>query len=113
MLIKQKNEYISGMLFTLENKTFKPKFMGIVEDKIPLLKQGLGAATYYFSILWAKENSAKLIDFGGTTLGDIEEFFLHWGDTSAATLGGKSKTTVTGGHGNGGKFYMREMWQGV
>jgi len=66
MLIKQKSEYISGILFTLENKTFKPKFMGISEDKFPLLKQGLGAAIYYFSILWAKENGAKLIDFGGT-----------------------------------------------
>ena len=61
----------------------------------------------------SKGPNLALIDFGGTILSDIESFFLHWGDTSAATLGGKSKTsTVTGGHGNGGKFYMREMWRG-
>lgn len=53
-----------------------------------------------------------LIDFGGTNYANIQEFFLHWGDTKAATLGGKSTTKVTGGHGNGGKFYMREMWRG-
>jgi len=53
-----------------------------------------------------------LIDFGGTNLENIENFFLYWGDTSAATLGGKaSRAAVTGGHGNGGKFYMREMWR--
>ena len=61
----------------------------------------------------SKGPNLALIDFGGTNLSDIENFFLHWGDTSAATLGGRSKAvTVTGGHGNGGKFYMREMWRG-
>lgn len=53
-----------------------------------------------------------VIDFGGTSLQDVESFFLHWGDRSAATLGGASTAAVTGGHGNGGKFYMREMWRG-
>ncbi len=53
-----------------------------------------------------------VIDFGGTTLADIQEFFLNWGSRSAATLGTRMKDVeVTGGHGNGGKFYMREMWR--
>lgn len=53
-----------------------------------------------------------MVDFGGTTLKEIENFFLFWGDTSAATHGGAaSAADVTGGHGNGGKFYMREMWR--
>lgn len=53
-----------------------------------------------------------VIDFGGTTLQDIEEFFLYWGSRSAATLGGTLEgVAVTGGHGNGGKFYMRELWR--
>jgi hypothetical protein len=53
-----------------------------------------------------------VLDFGGTTLQDIDKFLLYWGDTKAATLGGKSKAlNLTGGHGNGGKFYMREMWR--
>lgn len=53
-----------------------------------------------------------VVDFGGTTLSAIENFFLYWGDSTAATHGGAAVTEVTGGHGNGGKFYMREMWRG-
>lgn len=52
-----------------------------------------------------------LLDFGGTSLKNVQNFFLIWGDKSAATQGGVSKAQVTGGHGNGGKFYMREMWK--
>lgn len=53
-----------------------------------------------------------VIDFGGASLHNIQNFFLHWGSRSAATLGGAANTAaVTGGHGNGGKFYMREMWR--
>jgi hypothetical protein len=52
-----------------------------------------------------------VIDFGGTTLSSIDDFFLEWGSRSAATLGGTATASVTGGHGNGGKFYMREMWK--
>lgn len=75
-----------------------------------------GGWPVFINLIDAKSQSKgpnlALVDFGGTTLSDIEEFFLHWGDTTAATLGGKSKIAVTGGHGNGGKFYMREMWRG-
>jgi hypothetical protein len=53
-----------------------------------------------------------VIDFGGTSYSNINEFFLHWGDSKAATHGGAAAAPVTGGHGNGGKFYMRGMWQG-
>jgi hypothetical protein len=56
--------------------------------------------------------SLAVIDFGGTSFNEIEKFFLHWGDTKAASLGGiVNQTGLTGGHGNGGKFYMREMWK--
>jgi hypothetical protein len=54
-----------------------------------------------------------VVDFGGASFSDVETFFLHWGDRSAAILGGAAAgVAVTGGHGNGGKFYMREMWRG-
>ena len=53
-----------------------------------------------------------VIDFGGTDISKVESFFLHWGDRSAATHGRTISAEVTGGHGNGGKFYMREMWKG-
>jgi hypothetical protein len=53
-----------------------------------------------------------VIDFGGATLKDIEQFLLYWGDRTAATHGNKTGgALVTGGHGNGGKFYMRQMWR--
>src|SRR6266542_6073635 len=44
-----------------------------------------------------------VVDFGGTTLRDLDTFFLLWGDRSAATLGHRvDAARVTGGHGNGG-----------
>ena len=60
----------------------------------------------------SKGPNLAVIDFGGTTNQKIEDFFLHWGDKSAASHGGTISTkSLTGGHGNGGKFYMREMWR--
>lgn len=59
----------------------------------------------------SKGPNLAIIDFGGTSYHTIEKFFLYWGDTSAATHGKTIKdVALTGGHGNGGKFYMREMW---
>ena len=53
-----------------------------------------------------------VIDFSGASFDQLDRFFLHWGDTAAATLGGAVRAGgLTGGHGNGGKFYMREMWK--
>src|SRR5687768_11643962 len=60
----------------------------------------------------SKGPNLAVIDFGGTTYSAIEKFFLYWGDTSAASHGKTIKdVALTGGHGNGGKFYMREMWR--
>ena len=49
------------------------------------------------------------IDFVGMDYVDIEKAFKWWGDPDAAKRGQKIK--VFGGHGNGGKFYMRQMFQ--
>ncbi len=60
----------------------------------------------------SKGPNLAVVDFGGTTYQKIEDFFLYWGDKSAASHGGTISTkSLTGGHGNGGKFYMREMWR--
>src|SRR2546422_792888 len=50
----------------------------------------------------------ECIDFVGLTKHDINEALKIWGSPTAAKKG----TTVTtyGGHGNGGKFYMRQMF---
>jgi hypothetical protein len=60
----------------------------------------------------AQGPNLAVVDFGGSRLKDIEDFFLYWGSQSAASMGNRvDPRTVTGGHGNGGKFYMREMWR--
>lgn len=50
----------------------------------------------------------ECIDFIGMTEVDIEKAFKRWGDPEAAKRGLKRR--VYGGHGNGGKFYMRQMF---
>ncbi|OGE32711.1 hypothetical protein A3J19_03590 [Candidatus Daviesbacteria bacterium RIFCSPLOWO2_02_FULL_41_8] len=51
----------------------------------------------------------ECIDYAGMTHTDIEKAFKWWGDPDAAKRGLNVKTY--GGHGNGGKFYMRQMFQ--
>ncbi len=51
----------------------------------------------------------ECIDFVGMSETDIEKAFKRWGDPDAAKRGKKIK--VYGGHGNGGKFYMRQMFK--
>lgn len=50
----------------------------------------------------------ECIDFVGMTETDIEKAFKRWGDPEAAKRGLNKR--VYGGHGNGGKFYMRQMF---
>jgi len=46
------------------------------------------------------------LDFGGTELKKIEKHLFYWGDPKAATQGADlKKKIVSGGHGNGGKYY--------
>lgn len=53
--------------------------------------------------------SMECIDFVGMTSEDIEKALKRWGDPEASKRGLRLKTY--GGHGNGGKFYMREMFK--
>lgn len=50
----------------------------------------------------------ECIDFAGMTHTDIQKAFKWWGDPNAARRGLSIRTY--GGHGNGGKFYMRQMF---
>lgn len=52
--------------------------------------------------------TVECIDFIGMSSVDIEKSFKRWGDPNAAKRGKKIK--VYGGHGNGGKFYMRQQF---
>lgn len=51
----------------------------------------------------------ECVDFVGMTKLDIDKAFKRWGDPNAAKRGQNVK--VYGGHGNGGKFYMRQMFK--
>ena len=51
----------------------------------------------------------ECVDFVGMAHDDIEKAFKRWGDPHAASRG-KGKRFL-GGHGNGGKFYMRQMFK--
>lgn len=49
------------------------------------------------------------LDFGGMTSAVIERYFRSWGNPDAAHQGGRH-TGLEGGHGNGGKCYMAQMF---
>lgn len=50
----------------------------------------------------------EVIDFVGLTSEEIEKYFRVWGSPDSASRG--KVETVYGGHGTGGKCYMREMF---
>jgi len=50
----------------------------------------------------------ECVDFVGMTHEEIDNAFKRWGDPNAASRG-KGRRFL-GGHGNGGKFYMRQMF---
>lgn len=54
--------------------------------------------------------SFECIDFVGATFPEVDEDFKHWCDPEAATKRGLYED-VYGGHGNGGKFHMRENFK--
>lgn len=58
----------------------------------------------------SSKTQAKIecIDFAGMSKSDIDQAFKRWGDRKAAARG--SGRRMLGGHGNGGKFYMRQMF---
>ena len=53
------------------------------------------------------EGLMECIDFIGTTFEEIDEHLKTWGSEIAASRG-RSNFSGFGGHGNGGKFHMRE-----
>lgn len=54
--------------------------------------------------------SISCLDFGGMTSRVIEENFRIWADPEAAARGNGRKG-IQGGHGNGGKCYMTQMFE--
>ncbi len=54
--------------------------------------------------------SISCLDFSGMTSAIIEQNFGVWADPEAARRGGRG-AGVQGGHGNGGKCYMTQMFE--
>ena len=54
--------------------------------------------------------SISCLDFSGMTSDVIDNNFRIWADPQAALRGAKS-TAIQGGHGNGGKCYMTQMFE--
>ena len=56
----------------------------------------------------SRKTTIECIDFVGMSRTNIDKAFKRWGDPTAAKRGKNIK--VYGGHGNGGKFYMRQAF---
>ena len=82
LLVKRGDEYISGNIIGIHNRSAFPAYIGIREGKVEYLKQGALAACYYFTILWAKERGYKWLDFGHCRAFLNDGVFYHkkkWG----------------------------------
>ena len=55
-------------------------------------------------------NVIGCLDFSGMTSTTIENDFRYWADPEAASRRGQQEMGVQGGHGNGGKCYMTQMF---
>ena len=62
IFIKLNDEYVSAVLCEMSKNVYFFKKVGVLNES--LVKEGAISATYYFSILRAKEKNAKYIDFG-------------------------------------------------
>jgi hypothetical protein len=51
-----------------------------------------------------------LLDHGGMSVEDLEQKFANWGDPEAHLGANPVEDIVEGGHGNGGKCYMTQMF---
>lgn len=123
MAIKPESPIIDSAVLDLIGREFKfDHAKGISE----LLKNSIDAYNLegnsdpdqevYILLDLASNNRVKLIqvlDFVGMTKEKIDAAFKRWFDPTAAktvNLSEKKDIKTLGGHGNGGKFYMREMF---
>jgi hypothetical protein len=56
-------------------------------------------------------NAVAVLDFGGMTSSVIENDFRHWADPEASARNRQASGGIQGGHGNGGKCYMTQMFE--
>lgn len=95
-----KFDHVKGMAEWLKNSVD-----AYIREGVPHEEQWI---IYRFTDKGVSEPVIECVDFVGMEQLDIEKAFKRWGDPNAAKRGLKKK--VYGGHGNGGKFYMRQMF---
>ena len=64
LLVKHNNEYVYGSLFSVKKDTIIATYAGVRKGHYDEVKKGLGAAPYYFLIIWAKKHNINTINFG-------------------------------------------------
>jgi hypothetical protein len=96
-----KFDHSKGMAELLKNSVDAYRTSGVRQEDQHII--------FSFTDQGVNEPTIECVDFVGMTNLDIEKAFKRWGDPNAAARGKKMKTY--GGHGNGGKFYMRQMFR--
>src|SRR3989344_1448419 len=96
-----KFDHSKGMAEWLKNSIDAYRANGVRQDDQHVI--------YRFTDQGVTHPTVECVDFVGMSQLDIEKAFKRWGDPNAAKRGKNIKTY--GGHGNGGKFYMRQMFQ--
>ncbi len=64
LFVKRDNDHLAGTLIVTHGKDAWVHSLGIRTGNHNFLKQGVVSASYYFTVLWAKEKGYEHIDFG-------------------------------------------------
>ena len=96
-----KFDHIKGQAEWLKNSVDAYRREGITQEEQYVV--------FRFTDQGVPKPMVECIDFVGMDQVDIEKAFKRWGDPKASKRGKGVKTY--GGHGNGGKFYMRQMFK--
>ena len=114
--IEETEHIVDDHFFDVVGNEFKDHVKGIAEwlknSVDAYIDKGTSSNEQRIVLRFTDDNVAEpvieCIDFVGMTENNIEKLFKRWGDPSAAKRGKNIKTY--GGHGNGGKFYMRQAF---
>lgn len=84
LMVKEADMYVAGLLFIIaRGEIFHVLRWGVASGE-EYLKRGVGGFLYYFSILWAKQQGYKEVDFGGSRAFMDDGVFRYkkkWGAT--------------------------------
>ena len=66
LLVKDaKGEYVSGSYFRVKGVTVTPRYNGVFDGDVELIRKGAESAIYYFFIFHAQDQNVSKLDFGG------------------------------------------------